>query len=30
MDITNFNQRVFSNVNAVWTNEVVGFHGYAG
>lgn len=29
-DIHEFNQRVFGNPNAVWTNEVVGFHGYAG
>lgn len=29
-DIHEFNQRVFGNANAVWTNEAVGFHGYAG
>jgi poly(hydroxyalkanoate) depolymerase family esterase len=29
-DIHAFNGTVFSNTNAVWTNEVVGFHGYAG
>ncbi|MES2923293.1 MAG: LamG-like jellyroll fold domain-containing protein [Verrucomicrobiota bacterium] len=29
-DIREFNQRVFGNPNAVWTNEAVGFHGYAG
>ncbi len=29
-DILEFNRRVFGNQNAVWTNEAVGFHGYAG
>ena len=29
-DIHEFNQRVFGNPNAVWANEAVGFHGYAG
>ena len=29
-DIHAFNTNVFGNANAVWTNEVVGFHGYAG
>ncbi len=29
-DVHEFNQRVFGNPNAVWANEVVGFHGYAG
>lgn len=29
-DIRAFNGAVFGNTNAVWTNEVVGFHGYAG
>lgn len=29
-DITNFNQTVFGNPNAVWTNEAVAFHGYGG
>jgi endoglucanase len=28
-DIGPFNGAVFGNTNAVWTNEVVGFHGYA-
>ena len=29
-DIREFNQRVFGNSDAVWANEAVGFHGYAG
>ena len=29
-DIHAFNTNVFGNANAVWTNEAVGFHGYAG
>src|ERR1035437_1338164 len=29
-DIHAFNQTVFGNQNAVWTNVAVGFHGYAG
>ncbi len=29
-DIHAFNERVFGDANAVWTNEAVGFHGYAG
>ena len=29
-DIHAFNQTVFGNQNAVWTNTAVGFHGYAG
>jgi endoglucanase len=29
-DIRAFNTTVFGNANAVWTNEAVGFHGYAG
>ena len=29
-DIRSFNQTVFGNQNAVWTNEAVGFHGYGG
>ncbi len=29
-DIHAFNQAVFGNQNAVWTNEAVGFHGYGG
>ena len=29
-DIHAFNGAVFGNTNAVWTNEVVGFHGYGG
>jgi endoglucanase len=29
-DIRAFNQAVFGNQNAVWTNEAVGFHGYGG
>lgn len=29
-DIHAFNQTVFGNQNAVWTNIAVGFHGYAG
>jgi poly(hydroxyalkanoate) depolymerase family esterase len=29
-DIHAFNQTIFGNTNAVWTNVVVGFHGYAG
>lgn len=29
-DIKLFNQSVFGNPNAVWTNIAVGFHGYAG
>jgi endoglucanase len=29
-DIHTFNQTVFGNQNAVWTNTAVGFHGYAG
>jgi len=29
-DIHAFNQAVFGNQNAVWTNTAVGFHGYAG
>lgn len=29
-DIQYFNQQVFGNPNTVWTNEAVGFHGYAG
>ena len=29
-DIQLFNTEVFGNPNAVWTNEVVAFHGYAG
>jgi beta-xylosidase len=29
-DIHAFNSAVFGNANAVWTNEAVGFHGYAG
>jgi endoglucanase len=29
-DIQAFNTAVFSNPNAVWTNEAVAFHGYAG
>ena len=29
-DIHAFNQAVFGNPNAVWTNEAVGFHGYGG
>jgi poly(hydroxyalkanoate) depolymerase family esterase len=29
-DIQAFNTNVFGNANAVWTNEAVGFHGYAG
>lgn len=29
-DIRAFNRAVFGNENAVWTNEAVGFHGYAG
>lgn len=29
-DIHAFNQSVFGNQNAVWTNEAVGFHGYGG
>lgn len=29
-DIKEFNQRVFGNPSAVWTNEAVGFHGYGG
>jgi poly(hydroxyalkanoate) depolymerase family esterase len=29
-DIQAFNTNVFGNANAVWTNEAVAFHGYAG
>jgi endoglucanase len=29
-DIQSFNTAVFGDANAVWTNEAVGFHGYAG
>jgi fibronectin type 3 domain-containing protein len=29
-DIQAFNTAVFTNANAVWTNEAVAFHGYAG
>ncbi len=29
-DIHSFNQTVFGNANAVWTNEAVAFHGYGG
>ena len=29
-DIHAFNTNVFGNANVVWTNEAVGFHGYAG
>jgi poly(hydroxyalkanoate) depolymerase family esterase len=29
-DIHAFNTNVFGNANAIWTNEAVGFHGYAG
>ena len=29
-DIHAFNTNVFGNANAVWANEAVGFHGYAG
>jgi len=29
-DIRAFNKAVFGNENAVWTNEAVAFHGYAG
>ncbi|MFZ5986646.1 MAG: carbohydrate-binding protein [Bacillota bacterium] len=29
-DIRAFNSAVFGNTNAVWTNEAVAFHGYAG
>lgn len=29
-DIRAFNQAVFGNQNAVWTNEAMGFHGYGG
>ena len=29
-DIQAFNANVFGNANAVWTNEAVAFHGYAG
>jgi hypothetical protein len=30
IDIHAFNTNVFGNANATWTNEAVGFHGYAG